>query len=188
MASHRRFMVTVSVGVAPKVDYRFQYTMCKFNYLHGGQYVCMYEVWGTVLKCFSAGTTPSGAPLRIFISSQRTWDFVSVLTTVSSAISSYRRFPDKTFSGQDLSRTITFPDKTFPGHVILRNFHVHHVCKYQLYWPNQTIYRYTERLLIYACRPAVTIWGLFGKACSATMGKATLLLLSERRMRHKLTQ
>jgi len=44
MASHRRFMVTVSVGVASKVDYRFQYTMCKFNYLHGGQYVCMYEV------------------------------------------------------------------------------------------------------------------------------------------------
>jgi len=26
-----------------------------------------------------------------------------------------RRFPDKTFPGQDLSRTITFPDKTFPG-------------------------------------------------------------------------
>ena len=37
----------------------------------------------------------------------------------------------------DVSRTITFPDKTFtgqtfPGQVILRNFHVASVCKYQL--------------------------------------------------------
>jgi len=40
---------------------------------------------------------------------------------------------------------------------------------------------YTERLLMCACRPAVSIRGLFGKACSPTMGKAeTLLLLSER--------
>ena len=66
---------------------------------------------------------------------------------------SERRFPDKTFPGQDLSRTITFPDrrfpdKTFPGQVILRNFHVHNVCKCQLYRPSHTIYRYTERLLM----------------------------------------
>jgi len=32
--------------------------------------------------------------------------------------------------------------------------------------------RYTERLLMCACRPAVSIRGLFGKACSPTMGKA----------------
>jgi len=25
-----------------------------------------------------------------------------------------RRFPDKTFLGQDLSRTVTFPDRRFP--------------------------------------------------------------------------
>jgi len=30
---------------------------------------------------------------------------------------------------------------------------------------------YTERVLMCACRPAVSIWGLFGKACSPTMGK-----------------
>jgi len=77
----------------------------------------------------------------------------------------------------DVSRTITFPDrhfpdKTFPGQVILRNFHVHTVCKYPLYRPSHTICRYTERLLMCACRPAVSIRGLFGKACSPTMGKA----------------
>jgi len=89
----------------------------------------------------------------------------------------YRRFPDnhfpgQTFSGQDVSRTRRFPYKTFPGQVILRNFHVHSVCKYQLYRPTQTICKYTERLLICACRPAVSTRGLFGKACSPTMGKA----------------
>ena len=62
--------------------------------------------------------------------------------------------------------------QTFPGQVILRNFHVHNVCKYQLYRPSHTICRYTERLLMCACRPAVSIQGLFGKACSSTMGKA----------------
>jgi len=46
------------------------------------------------------------------------------------------------------------------------------VCKYQLYRPSHTICRYTERLLMCACRPAVSIRGLFGKACSPTMGKA----------------
>jgi len=56
----------------------------------------------------------------------------------------YRRFPDNHFPGQ-----------TFPGQVILRNFHVHSVCKYQLYRPSHTICRYTERLLMCACRPAV---------------------------------
>jgi len=39
------------------------------------------------------------------------------------------------------------------------------VCKYQLYRPSDTICRYTERLLMCACRPAVSIRGLFGKAC-----------------------
>jgi len=78
----------------------------------------------------------------------------------------YRRFPDNHFPGQ------TFPGQTFPGQVILRNFHVHSVCKYQLYRPSHTICRYTERLLMCACRPAVSIRGLFGKACSPTMGKA----------------
>ena len=32
--------------------------------------------------------------------------------------------------------------QTFPGQVILRNFHVHSVCKYQLYRPSHTICRY----------------------------------------------
>ena len=73
----------------------------------------------------------------------------------------YRRFPDNHFPGQ-----------TFPGQVILRNFPVHNVCKYQLCRPSHTICRYPERLLICACRPAVSIRGLFGKACSPTMGKA----------------
>ena len=62
--------------------------------------------------------------------------------------------------------------QTFPGQVILMNFHVHNVCKYQLYRPSHTICRYTESLLVCACRPAVNIRGLFGKACSPTMGKA----------------
>ena len=62
----------------------------------------------------------------------------------------YRRFPDNHFPGQ-----------TFPGQVILRNFHVHSVCKYKLYRPS-----HTERLLMYACM------GLFGKACRPTTGKA----------------
>ena len=88
-----------------------------------------------------------------------------------------RRFPDKTFPGQDISRTRPFPDnhfprQTFPGQVILRNFHVHSVCKYQLCRLSHKICRYTERLLMCACRPAVSIRGLFGKACSPTMGKA----------------
>jgi len=72
----------------------------------------------------------------------------------------YRRFPGKTFpgktfSGQDLSRTRPFqdnhfPGQTFPGQVrpILWNFHVHNVCKYQLYRPSHTICRYTGRLLM----------------------------------------
>jgi len=64
-----------------------------------------------------------------------------------------RRFPDKSFPGQDISRTRPFPDnhfpgQTFPGQVILRNFHVHGVCKYQLYRPSDTTCRYTERLLM----------------------------------------
>jgi len=47
-------------------------------------------------------------------------------------------------------------------------------------WTSHTICRYTEHLLMCACRPAVSIRELFGKACSPTMGKAyTLLLLSE---------
>ena len=62
--------------------------------------------------------------------------------------------------------------QTFPGQVILRNFHVHNVCKYQLYSPSHTICRYTDRLLMCACRPTVSIRGLFGKARSPTMGKA----------------
>ena len=89
------------------------------------------------------------------------------------------QFPDKTFPGQELSRTITFPDKTFPVEDVsrtftfpdrrfpdklLRNFNVHSVCKYQLYRPSHTICRYTEHLLMCACRPVVSIQGLFGKA------------------------
>jgi len=61
----------------------------------------------------------------------------------------YRRFPHNHFPGQ-----------TFPGQVILRNFHLHNVCKYQLYRPSHTICRYTERLLMCAC----SMRGLFGKA------------------------
>jgi len=87
-------------------------------------------------------------------------------------VSRTRRFPDKSFPGQDISRTRRFPYKTFPGQVILRNFHVRSVCKYQLYRLSHTICRYTERLLVCACRPAVSILWLFGKACSPTMGKA----------------
>jgi len=34
------------------------------------------------------------------------------------------------------------------------------------------LYRYTERLLMCASRPGLSIRGLFGKACSPTMGKA----------------
>jgi len=87
-----------------------------------------------------------------------------------------RRFPDKSFPGQDLSRTRPFPDNHFPGHtfpgqVILKNIDVHSVCKYKLYRPSHTICRYTEHLLMCACRPAVSIRGLFVKACSPRMGK-----------------
>jgi len=93
-----------------------------------------------------------------------------------------KTFPGKTFPGQDVSPTRRFPDNHFPGQtfpgqtfprqVILRNFHVHSVCKYKLYRPSHTICRYTERLLMCACRPAISIQGLFGKACSPSMGKA----------------
>jgi len=76
----------------------------------------------------------------------------------------YRRFPDNHFPGQ-----------TFAEQVILRNFHVHNVCKYQLYRRSPTICRYTERLvmctLVDAYRPEVSIWGPFGKACSPPMDK-----------------
>ena len=61
-------------------------------------------------------------------------------------VSRTRPFPDNHFPGQDVSRTRRFPDnhfpgqtfpgQTFPGQVILRNFHVHSVCKYQLYRPS----------------------------------------------------
>ena len=108
-------------------------------------------------------------------------------------VSQTGHFPDKTFPGQDVSRTFAcltrrlfrvgyirrfpdnhFPGQTFPGQVILRNFRVHNVCKYQLYRPCQTICMYTERLLMCACRTALSklIRGLFGKSCSPTMGKA----------------
>jgi len=92
-------------------------------------------------------------------------------------VSRTRRFPDKVFPGQGVSRTRPFPNshfpgQTFPGQVILRNFQVHNVCKYQIYRPSQTICVYTERLLMCACRPALSILGLFGKSCSPTMGKA----------------
>ena len=86
---------------------------------------------------------------------------LSFFTGQYMVYSLYRRFPDNHFPGQ-----------TFPGQVILRNFHVHSVCKYQLCRPSHTICRYTERLLMCACRPAVSIRGLLGKACSPTMGKA----------------
>ena len=81
-------------------------------------------------------------------------------------VSRTRHFPDKTFPVNH------FPGQTFPGQVILRNFHVHNVCKYQLCRPSHAICRYTERLLMCACRSAISIRGLFGKACSPTMGKA----------------
>jgi len=88
-------------------------------------------------------------------------------------------FPGQDVSRKDVSRTRRYPDnhfpgQTFPGQVILRNIHVHSVCKYKLYRPSHTICRYTERLLMCACRPAVSklIRGLFGKACSPRMGKA----------------
>ena len=105
-----------------------------------------------------------------------------VKTFPGQDVSRTRPFLDNHFPGQDVSRTRRFPDnhfpgqtfhgQTFPGQVILRNFHVYSVCKYQLYRPSHTICRYTEHLLMCACRPAVSIRGLFGKACSPTMGKA----------------
>jgi len=51
---------------------------------YSGRYVYMYKVSGTVVKCFSATTTLSGATGRIFTPSQRTWDSVLLLTTVSN--------------------------------------------------------------------------------------------------------
>jgi len=94
----------------------------------------------------------------------------------------YRRFPDnhfpgQTFPGQDISQTRPFldnhfPGQTFPGQVILRNLLVHSVCKCQLYRPSHTICRYTEHLLMCACRPAVSMQGLFGNECSPTMDKS----------------
>jgi len=60
--------------------------------------------------------------------------------------------------------------QTFPGQVMLRNFQVHNVCKYQLYRPSHAICRYTEHLLMCASRPEVSVRGLFGKA--STVGKA----------------
>ena len=72
----------------------------------------------------------------------------------------YRRFPDNQFPGQ-----------TFPGQVILRNFQVHNVCKYQLYRPSQMICMYMECLLMCACRLALSIRELFGKSCSPTIRK-----------------
>jgi len=60
----------------------------------------------------------------------------------------YRHFLGQTFPGQDVRFPDNhFPGQTFPWQVILRNFHVHNVCKYQLYY-SHTIGRYTERLLI----------------------------------------
>jgi len=44
----------------------------------------MYKVSGTVVKCFSATTSLSGATGRIFTPSQRTWDSVLLSTTVSN--------------------------------------------------------------------------------------------------------
>ena len=102
-------------------------------------------------------------------------------TFPGQVVSRTSRFPDKTFPGQDVSHTRRFPDnhfpgqtfprQTFPGQVILRNFHVYSVCKYQLYRLSHTICKYMEHLLMCVCRPAVSIRGLFGKACSPTMGK-----------------
>jgi len=107
------------------------------------------------------------------------WDTVTInFTVVGEALQTFpgqslsrtdvsrtRRFPDKSFPGQDVSRTRPFPDNHFPGQVILRNFHVHSVCKYPLYRLSHTMCKYTESLLMCACRPAVSIRGLFGKAC-----------------------
>jgi len=67
------------------------------------------------------------------------------------------------FPGQSLSRT----DISWTSYT-----NVHNVNKYQLYRPSHMICRYMERLMMYACRPAVSIRGLFSKACSSTMGKA----------------
>ena len=84
-----------------------------------------------------------------------------------------RRFPDKTFPVQDLSRTITFPDRRFPDKLYLGIF-MYTVCVntssiglVTWYVGIRSIY-----ILMCACRPAVSIRGLFGKACSLTVGKA----------------
>ena len=58
-----------------------------------------------------------------------------------------RRFPDKTFPGQDLSRIIIFPDKTFPGKTFpgrlraltRRLFRVQDVCFPDNHFPGQTL-------------------------------------------------
>jgi len=90
----------------------------------------------------------------------------------AAALSLYRRFLDNHFPADRRFPDKTFPGQTFPGQVILRNFHVHNVCEYQLYIGLVTRYVGMERLLMCACRPAVSIRGLFRKACSPTMGKA----------------
>jgi len=72
----------------------------------------------------------------------------------------------QTFPGQSLSQT----DVSRTSYT--KEFSCTYVCRYQLYMPSYTTCRYTERLLMCACRPAVNIRGLFGKACSPTMGKA----------------
>ena len=63
---------------------------------------------------------------------------------VNIVFTALQTFPGQSLSRTDVSRTRRFPEwrfpyKTFPGQVILRNFHVHSVCKYQLYRPSHTI-------------------------------------------------
>jgi len=57
------------------------------------------------------------------------------------------------FPGQSLSRTDVSRTR------YAKDFHVHNVCKYQLYRPSHTICRYKEHPLMCACRPAVSIRG-----------------------------
>jgi len=84
----------------------------------------------------------------------------------------------RTFTS-DILLPRSFALLTFPRQVILRNFHVHNVCTYQLYRPSHTIcrvYGASTDVCFYACSKYV--WGLCGKACSPTMVKRKLCHLN----------
>jgi len=82
----------------------------------------------------------------------RTWVSYRVTSTARPlmSVTVARRFSEGPRAGSAWGRGSRYALQTFPGQVrpILRNFHVHNVCKYHHYRPSHTIRRNTERLLM----------------------------------------